>query len=525
MGHRFNIRLFAIGLLLLLAGAGVSGIAWADTLETLVMPGPVAAAHQKIEGECAKCHAGFGKASQKALCVSCHEKIGADIKAGAGYHGRDRNASSRECKVCHSEHKGRNFDIVGLNRENFDHGLTDFKLSGAHLNAACSTCHVGGKKMREAPSDCFSCHQKEDVHKGSMGKNCASCHSPVAWRTSAFDHSKTKFPLTGAHANTQCSACHPSANYKNTPTNCASCHGLQDIHHGTYGAKCDQCHSTAKWAAGKFDHARTAFPLLGRHAALACATCHTPVLKTAKLATGCVDCHKADDVHKGGNGAACKDCHSETSWKTVKFDHDKETKFPLRGSHKALGCHDCHHEDAKKVKLQTTCVSCHGTRDPHKAQLGTACATCHNENKWRDKVRFDHDLVAFPLLGMHATAPCEACHLNAAFKDAGKDCVNCHGPDDIHKGSMGKACASCHNPNGWAFWQFNHDKSTKFPLAGAHAGLACKACHKPKDGNSMKIADTCISCHAGDDTHAGRFGPRCEQCHGTDSFKNARIRR
>jgi hypothetical protein len=246
-------------------------------------------------------------------------------------------------------------------------------------------------------------------------------------------------------------------------------------------------------------------------------------MTTAKLATACVKCHAADDVHKGGNGPACRDCHNETSWKTVKFDHDKDTKFSLRGAHSKLNCNDCHKQDAKKVKLQTTCIGCHRSDDPHKAQLGTNCTACHSETKWQDKVRFDHDMASFPLLGMHASAPCEACHTTAAYKDAGKSCASCHGSDDVHKGRMGKDCASCHNPNGWAFWQFDHN-SLHFQLTGAHEGLHCKACHKSTD-KSLKIAASCLSCHAADDTHGGRFGPRCEQCHTTDSFKKARIRR
>lgn len=525
MGNRFKFVILLLGALFVFSG----GRSHADTLETLVMPGPVAKAHQKIEGECSKCHAAFSKGGQKALCVSCHDKAGADIKAGRGFHGRNPAIASKECKTCHTEHKGRNFDIVGLNREAFNHAFTDFKLVGAHVNAACSACHLAGRKMRDTPGDCFSCHKKNDVHNRSMGENCASCHNADSWRATAFDHSKTDFALTGAHAKTQCSACHPSAHYKDTPATCQSCHGLQDVHRGVYGKKCNQCHTTARWSAAKFDHSRTAFPLLGRHGALQCVNCHTPAMATAKLATGCVNCHNADDVHKGVNGAACRNCHSESSWKTVRFDHDKDTRFLLRGAHSKLVCNDCHKQDERKFKLQTACASCHAHDDPHKGQLGTACATCHGETNWHDNVRFDHDLAAFPLLGMHATAPCEACHATPAFKDmgkdAGKDCFACHGTDDVHKGAMGKDCATCHNPNSWAFWQFDHNNRTDFPLTGAHEGLVCKACHKEGRGKSLKIVASCVSCHAADDAHAGRFGPRCDQCHESDNFKNARIRR
>lgn len=525
MGFRVGIAVLIVGVMALGIGVGVGAPARADTLETLVMPGPVTRAHHKVEGECSKCHAPFTKQAQKVLCVACHDKVGADIKAGEGFHGRDPLAATAECKTCHTEHKGRDFDIVGLNREVFDHTIADFKLSGAHLRTACAACHPGNQKFRDAPGDCFSCHEKDDAHKGAMGKKCASCHTAESWRSTAFDHSKTAFPLTGGHAKAQCSACHPNARYKDTPVTCVACHGLEDAHREVYGEKCDRCHTPAKWADATFDHSKTGFALVGRHGALQCKTCHTPAMTTAKLASGCIDCHRADDIHKGVNGPACRDCHGETSWKTVRFDHNKDTKFALRGAHKTLACTDCHIRNAHKVKLKTTCISCHNDDDPHKAQLGTACASCHGQTNWHDNLRFDHDLAAFPLLGLHRAAPCEACHLTAAFKDAGTDCVSCHGPDDIHKGAMGKECALCHNPNGWAFWQFDHNTQTKFALTGAHEGLNCKACHREDSDKPSQIATACVSCHAGDDIHAGRFGPRCDQCHGSDSFKNARIRR
>jgi hypothetical protein len=520
MARRLNIIGLVIGTALLLLASPVR----ADTLEKLVMPGPVTAAHQKVENECAKCHAPFNKGDQKSLCIACHDKVGADIKAGRGFHGRDSAARSRECRTCHSDHKGRAFDIVGLNKEAFDHGSTNFKLSGAHATAVCAACHAPGRKFRDAPGRCVDCHENRDVHKGNLGKDCISCHTPEAWRKAAFDHAKTKFPLTGAHAKVQCSACHPSARYKETPLACISCHGLSDVHQGVFGGNCDQCHSAASWKTAKFDHAKTDFPLRGRHGALACALCHTPAMKSAKLASGCVDCHKADDVHKGTNGTVCRDCHGEVSWKTVSFNHDKDTKFPLRGGHKKAVCTDCHKQGPKKVRLQATCASCHGDADPHKGQLGTACAACHGETAWTDQVRFDHDMSGFPLLGLHVGAPCEACHMTAAYKDAGVGCTDCHLAEDAHKGALGPSCANCHNPNGWAFWRFDHGAETDFALQGGHENLACDACHRPGT-EPQKLADACISCHAGDDIHNGRFGARCERCHGVDNFKKVRIKR
>jgi len=41
----------------------------------------------------------------------------------------------------------------------------------------------------------------------------------------------------------------------------------------------------------------------------------------------------------------CEDCHTHTSWKPIRnlpeFNHN-DTKYPLRGMHKDIGCRQCH---------------------------------------------------------------------------------------------------------------------------------------------------------------------------------------
>ena len=63
--------------------------------------------------------------------------------------------------------------------------------------------------FKGAPQDCNDCHQRDDRHKGSLGKDCESCHSPNGWGIWEFDHAKaTGFALTGAHARATCDGCH-----------------------------------------------------------------------------------------------------------------------------------------------------------------------------------------------------------------------------------------------------------------------------------------------------------------------------
>ena len=161
--------------------------------------------------------------------------------------------------------------------------------------------------------------------------------------------------------------------------------------------------------------------------------------------------------------------------------------------------------------------------DPHKGQLGTTCERCHNETAWSGKVTFDHGMTRFPLIGGHASVACKQCHLTAAYQDAPTRCAACHAKDDEHKGALGPDCARCHNPSGWAYWDYDHDAQTRFPLTGKHKGLACSACHTEATDGRVEANAACGSCHAKDDVHKGEFGTKCDTCHSTESFRQMRV--
>ena len=177
--------------------------------EKLVMPGDVVQSHAKYEKTCESCHEAFSKKAQRRLCLECHKEIATSISAKTGFHGKSPGIATAECKTCHTDHKGRKADIVQLDTETFNHVLTDFQLLGAHKSVLCSDCHAKGEKFRSAPSTCFACHKADDAHKGALGQDCGSCHNENAWRKpKSFDHSKTRFPLNGAHERVQCAVCH-----------------------------------------------------------------------------------------------------------------------------------------------------------------------------------------------------------------------------------------------------------------------------------------------------------------------------
>ena len=109
------------------------------------------------------------------------------------------------------------------------------------------------------------------------------------------------------------------------------------------------------------------------------------------------------------------------------------------------------------------------------------------------------------------------------FGDAKARCVDCHKPDDVHKGGLGDKCDTCHSPNGWRLWEFNHQKETGFALSGAHSRLKCVDCHR-KPAAEVKISPACVACHQKDDVHTGQFGRQCERCHTTTTFQGGRAR-
>ena len=488
-------------------------------IERLVMPGPLVASHAQYEDACRSCHVPFARGLQRDLCLDCHEGIAADLGSSTGFHGLSATVTEQECAECHTDHEGRAHDIVGLNRQTFDHDGTDFALLGSHQEAVCEDCHASEAMFRDAPQQCLGCHEADDQHQGNLGEDCDDCHKPTRWDDAEYDHDQTEFPLTGAHVDASCSDCHENEVYVDTPQQCVACHLEDDEHQGDNGTECDSCHTTREWVDVRFDHfLATGFPLADAHGELACEACHQGNKRAQNNSPGCVSCHQDDDAHDGINGTDCASCHQPTEWLETSFDHARETGFALLGAHAQNACGDCHQTQVELARPPATCYGCHADDEPHAGQLGELCADCHNERGWLEAVRFDHDLTPFPLLGQHSQAICEDCHASRAFHDASADCVECHVEDDHHERRLGTDCGRCHHPGGWLRWAFDHDSETRFRLEGAHTGLDCLACHRTPVDDTVQLSMTCGGCHRTDDVHVGAYGSDCGECHTTGSF-------
>ena len=257
-----------------------------DGLDHFSRPFDHASLDFKLEGghenvACEKCHAGVhtlaGFAATSLECYACH--AAGDVHQGA---------FGEKCDTCHTPSDWKD--------ATYDHDLTGFKLEGKHTSVKCEACHTHPVSMG-TPTDCFSCHQQADQHNGKFGTDCSACHIPTGWKDVTFDHNLSKFPLTGAHATTECGNCHKDNTFKGLSPACVACHKDPSYHSGMFGTNCVTCHNTGNWYA-KFTGPHPSIADEGgsgvNHGGASCRTCHTVSLHSAT----CKACHNGN----GGGG-------------------------------------------------------------------------------------------------------------------------------------------------------------------------------------------------------------------------------
>ncbi len=404
----------------------------------------------------------------------------------------------------------------------------------------CVKCHAGGR--------------------GGSGREkmtglCLDCHKEIAWLVGQ------KLGLHGNLRDQQCASCHPD-------------HAGVDF-------------ALVSWPGGgdsaSFDHARTGWPLDGKHLKTPCADCHKPALRVTRaarlserraapwgwvgLSRSCVSCH--EDVHRGSLGKSCANCHSTTDFKTIstgKFNHDR-THYPLRGRHRTVACDKCHTFSGTKVTSRpfANCTDCHADAHAGTATLAgrvVGCESCHVVDDWQPATYTvaQHRLTKYPLEGRHQLVKCADCHVkNPAgvpptqlgsarvwIRPAAAQCRDCHGEDhgrQLANRADGGACSSCHRVDGWTPSTFTvaQHATTRLRLEGRHAEIMCSGCHGPnrtdlaplpgaqvlgRAGVALTVTEVdCAACHT--DPHKGRFAARgsraqsqgCLACHNLRSFR------
>ncbi len=511
------------------------------SLSAQLSPGDLAGPHSRLEGisNCTLCHI-LGNKVSNDKCLGCHSEVKERITLRKGYHASS-DVNGKQCIVCHSDHNGKNFQLVRLDTATFDHNLTGYPLSVPHARKECKDCHnskyIVNQKIKTKKftfiglgTECLNCHA--DYHQKTLSSSCLDCHNPDSFKPATkFNHSDTRYPLLGKHKNVECVKCHAIETTGGTKfqkfkgivfTSCTDCH--KDPHNNKFGQNCSQCHSEESFKAVKvsknFDHNKTDFKLVDKHLAVSCQACHKGKFTDPLKHDRCTDCHA--DYHKkqfvkGKVTPDCSQCHDVKGFKLFSYtiDQHKTAAFPLSGAHTAVPCTDCHRKqkDWNFRGIGLNCNDCHQdihkTFIPEKYYPDENCKKCHTENRWNE-VTFDHSVTAFKLTGAHSKADCMVCHFKPdsggktiqKFSGTSMNCSDCH--EDKHFKQFARDgatnCAECHDTDNWKASRFDHN-TTAFRLDGKHVNVPCAKCHKLQQEGSVtyviyKIKEyKCESCH------------------------------
>lgn len=506
-----------------------------------ISPGDLANPHSHLEGisNCTQCHI-LGNKVTGEKCLACHAEVKERIALQKGYH-VSSDVKGKECTVCHSDHHGKNFQLIRFDISKFDHNLTGFSLSTPHAKKQCADCHsvkfITDQKIMTKKytymgvgRTCLTCH--DDYHKKTLSSDCSGCHNPEAFKPATkFSHDAAKFQLRGKHESVECSKCHKVElvsgkkfqDFRIANYNCSDCH--KDPHQNKFGQECFKCHSVESFQVVKgvsgFDHNKTDYKLEDKHLLVNCKACHKTKFTDPLKYRLCSDCHT--DYHKrqfvkNGISPDCSKCHTVKGFTQFSFTLDQHnmSAFPLQGAHLAIPCTDCHKKQPSWSfrGIGISCKDCH--KDIHQNTIAAKyypdanCKVCHSEERWNN-VKFDHSKTDFLLTGVHSQKSCRDCHysqpLNGnkqpTFTGLSKNCSTCHA--DKHNKQFEKngvtACAECHNSDNWKASRFDHN-ITRFKLDGKHVNVECVKCHKPQqEGKNYYVkyklnVFTCESCHS-----------------------------
>lgn len=548
---------------------------------------PLRGKHEELK--CLECHVQprkaplstkekhFKFAGLKQACLSCHQDYHYFKKIQTKHFG-DPN----KCQSCHNEESWKK-------TFKFDHNIhTQFGIDGEHSKLNCLECHTTRDQQKRVLTStyrwpqlktktCETCHKNPHTKQFSpalLKKPCTDCHVTTGWfdmkNKTHFDHSKTRFPLTGAHKEINCTLCHgpqgkQKFKFKSVDLKfCVDCH--KNIHSGQFSKNiksnnCSECHTTTDFKKRfDFDHNTTRYPLEGAHNKLECKECHVPSKTTITLTppniqsngnkmktqpftlaqhhfphvkrSECLSCHV--DYHKKQLGTNCLECHNVETWTKVKFDHNTQSQFILKHKHLDVKCLECHKpikgefvklkNETRKVTrykpIESTCITCH--KDVHRGEFGVKCQECHSEKGWKFTKDFHKN---FTLTGVHFSLDCAECHRdNRKLSGMSQQCLTCHAKDDVHNGTLPQ-CQDCHRQQFWEVTGFKHSL-TQFPLRGAHRTLDCMECHRT--GVYKGLNPQCSSCHLQEalavttPSHTGFSNlNQCNECH-TNHFSWSR---
>ena len=336
-----------------------------------------------------------------------------------------RAAFPRTCEDCHT--------IVSWRPAKFDHSRDPLPADGrAHAGAVRELPrgrrlqgHRDGLQL--LPSDGLRAHDEPEPPGGRASRPGArTATTPAAWKPANFDHSKTRFALTGAHERTDCARCHVGGRYTGTPTDCNSCHQpdyarTTNPNHeaGGFPITCQTCHGTNVVAAGELRPQPHALPADGRAHASRCAQLPRGRRATPAPPTDCNSCHQPDypgttnpNHQAAGFPVTCESCHSTTAWRPGEHRPQPHALPADGGAHARrlraaatwAGATPARRRPATPATTRPTWRT---TNPNHEAaRLPAAPARAATARPRGGPASFDHSRTRFPLTGAHTRVAC-----------------------------------------------------------------------------------------------------------------------
>ena len=421
-----------------------------DQVLAQMSPGPLSKAHHDLEGplQCAKCHVfGARKTATPLPRLPPGDCPSPDGDARLSRLASRKEPGSNDCARCHSEHNGQHHRLVRwpVPKEKLDHAKAGWKLEGKHAQLKCTECHTAkyidpqdravlkrhdlNTTFAGLETSCIACHR--DVHAGQLSRRCTDCHSQDSWKNPpGFSHEKTRYPLTGLHANVECAKCHrpgPAAvstaiQYKNftflitaprvtgTLTAAASAAiaraAMLPVAGSRFFRPTDsitarptiRCSAnTRQWPARTAIRRKTS-RLRSRSPGVSIAMRISTVDNSTAAPMGAIASLVTSRPVEARPFHGCGPC---------------QTAYPLLGKHAEVTCVKCHLPRGKDTLYRVPfakCTACH--QDGHKGQFATArhnnrCEDCHNASAWKPALYTlaSHNQTTFALKGAHVAVP------------------------------------------------------------------------------------------------------------------------
>lgn len=283
---------------------------------------------------CADCHGNPHGLRPGANCVGCHSVDSfqlAKFRLGAGDGDADDIDSSGPADagpLGEAFLNGVSHGDGGLDNDTAEAepeaGRDDTSSSdGGPLDASRDTSVPVDD--REAMSEDTAGDNTDGTAKSEAAEAARALHT---LRDPYHDH--PPFSLLGGHDRLECARCHAGrGDLTSQGQLCDTCHRQDDVHAGSLGPSCADCHSVRAFAPAQFSHTQVGFSLVGAHRLVSCKNCHAAGTYMG-ISGECVTCHLDDAIraetttrnrinHGPYLQQPCINCHNQVTWLLSPF--------------------------------------------------------------------------------------------------------------------------------------------------------------------------------------------------------------